>query len=184
MSSDWQTLSSKLIYRDKWFSIEEDFVKLPNEKRTTFTMVKASLPTTLSVGIVPLTEKDEIILIRQYRYRFKFYSWEIPTGTVDEGESIERAALRELQEEVGYIADRLTPLITYNPNMSIIQTAHIFLAEELRRSPTEHEEEAEFVTETKTFKFKEAVEMALEGELKDSLSIIGILCTSFRKLDS
>lgn len=177
MSSKWQTLESKPIYRNRWFSVEEDLVKLPNEKITTFTVVKASLPTTFCVGVVPLTDEGEVTLVRQYRYRFKIYNWEIPTGIVDEGESVENAALRELQEEIGHTADKLTPLITYHPNMSVIQTAHIFLAEKLRHNPIEPEDEAEFVVETRKFKFEEAVKMALKGELTDSLSIIGILYT-------
>lgn len=181
MSNKWRTLHSNVIYRNKWFSVEEDLVELPNKKVTTFTIVKASIPTTLCVGVVPLTGNGEIILIRQYRYRFKSYNWEIPTGVVDENECVEKAALRELREEIGYVADKLTLLITYHPNMSIVQTAHIFLAEKLRYSPIESEDEAEFIVETKKIRFKDAVRMALEGELRDSLSIIGILYTHLRR---
>ena len=180
MSDNWQTISSRPIYRNKWFTVEEDLVKLPNKKVTTFTIVKTAMPTTLCVGIVPLTESGEVILVRQYRYRFKFYNWEIPTGIVDEGETIEKAALRELQEEIGYTADRLIPLVKYHPNMSIIQTAHIFLAKDLRHSPIDVDDEGEFIVETKKFRFEDVFRMALHGELRDSLSIIGILYTHLR----
>ncbi len=182
--SAWRTLGTRVIYRDRWFSVEEDRVALPNRKTASFTIIKADLPTMNCVGVVPFLDNGRILLVKQYRYRYKFFSWEIPTGVVAVKETFEEAAQRELQEETGYAAGKLTHLSTYHPNMSIIQTAHIFMAEDLRKSPPPpmDEEAAEFILGVKEYGFDEAVKMVMSGEIRDSLSIIGILYAHLKRL--
>jgi ADP-ribose pyrophosphatase len=60
-----------------------------------------------TVGILPLIEKDKVILIRQFRSPIKKEIWEIPAGKLDKGEKPEVGAKRELKEETGYEAKEL-----------------------------------------------------------------------------
>jgi ADP-ribose pyrophosphatase len=175
-----------VVYRDHWFSVEEDKVELPNRKITAFTIIKADLPTMNCVGVVPFLNNGRILLVRQYRYRYKFFNWEIPTGVVTANETFEEAAQRELQEETGYVAEKLIHLKTFHPNMSIVQTAHIFMGENLKESqpPAGDKEAAEFILNVKDYDFDEALRMVMSGEIRDSLSIIGILCSNLRRLET
>ena len=72
-----------------------------------------------SVGVIPVCEKTErIVLVNQFRYpaageAFDGYLWEIPAGMVDEGETPETTARRELLEEIGARGSVLTPLISF-----------------------------------------------------------------------
>jgi len=94
----WKTLSTKLIYQNKWISLHEDLVELPNG-RTTIYGVVTSGP---CVGVLPFLDPDTVLLIQQYRYVARRATWEMPTGGVHAGEAIEAAAQRELAEEVGH----------------------------------------------------------------------------------
>ncbi|KXX73250.1 ADP-ribose pyrophosphatase [Madurella mycetomatis] len=67
------------------------------------------------VGIVAILEKDtgpEIVLQKQYRPPVDRTVIELPAGLIDEGETAEQAAIRELKEETGYVAKSLSPLLT------------------------------------------------------------------------
>ncbi|MHC4065044.1 MAG: NUDIX hydrolase [Planctomycetota bacterium] len=66
-----------------------------------------------SVTIVPLLDYDRIVLIRNYRYLTEKELLELPAGTLEAGETPERCALRELEEETGYRAGRLDPLCEF-----------------------------------------------------------------------
>src|SRR5262249_4871130 len=77
-------------------------------------------------------DRDRLLLVRQYRYVARRSTWEMPTGGVRAGETLEQAAQRELAEEVGHRARRLVPLSTYHTSKSVVdETAHLFLAEGL-----------------------------------------------------
>ena len=78
-----------------------------------------------------------MLLVRQYRYVARRATWEMPTGGVHIGETLEQAAQRELAEEIGYRARRLIPVSTYHTSKSVMdETAHLFLADGLSRAET------------------------------------------------
>lgn len=118
-----------------------------------------------------------MLLIRQYRYVARRVTWEMPTGGVHPGESIEAAAQRELAEEVGYRAGRLIPVSTYHTSKSVMdETAHLFLGDNLIALPLPSDE-TEFI-EARRFPFAEALRMVLAGEIVDS--IIAVLLAGRR----
>ena len=124
----WKTLSTKPIYSNKWLSLREDVAELPDGRTTIYGVVTCGH----CVGILPFLDPDTVLLIQQYRYVARRVTWEMPTGGIHAGESIEEAAQRELAEEIGYHAGRLIPVSTYNTSKSVMdETAHLFLGEEL-----------------------------------------------------
>jgi len=87
---------------------------------------------------------------------------------------IEAAAQRELAEEIGYTAGRLTPLVSYHTSKSVVdETAHLFWAEALAPAPIAPDD-TEFI-EVRRMPFAEALRMVETGEIKDSMTVIAVL---------
>ncbi len=166
----WKTLSSRPIYQNPWMSLREDIAEMPDGRTTLYGVATFGN----CVGVVPFLDGDRILLVRQYRYVQKEARWEIPTGGVKEGESLEEAAQRELQEETGYRAERLTWVSSYYTSKCICdETAHLYIGEGL--SPVRHTpDETEFI-EVGAFPFARAVEMVIGCQIMDSMSVIAIL---------
>jgi len=166
----WKTLSTRSIYSNKWISLREDLVELPDKRTTIYGVVTCGH----CVGILPFVDPDTVLLIRQYRYVARRVTWEMPTGGVHAGESLEQAAQRELAEEIGYRASRLVPVSTYHTSKSVVdETAHLFLGEEMTKVQVARDE-TEFI-EVRPFPFRQVLEMVLSGEIVDGMTIIAVL---------
>jgi ADP-ribose pyrophosphatase len=168
--TSWRTLTTRPIYQNQWLSLREDLVEMPDGRTTIYGVVT----TGDSVGVLPFLDPDTVLLIRQYRYVARRVTWEMPTGGVHAGETLETAAQRELGEEIGYQADRLVHVSTYHTSKSVMdETAHLFRAEGLRRAPRPPDE-TEFI-DVQPFPFAEALRMVLAGEILDSMTIVAML---------
>ncbi len=166
----WKTLGTKDVYRNRWLALREDVVELPNGRTTIYGVVDCGQ----CVGVLPFLDADTVLLIQQYRYVARRVTWEMPTGGVHAGESVEQAAQRELSEEVGYRARRLTPVSAYHTSKSVMdETAYLFLGEELARIDLPPDD-TEFI-EVRPFPFAEVLRMVLSGEVVDSMTIIAVL---------
>jgi len=172
----WRTLSTRLVYRNPWIGVEEDRVELPNGRTTIYGVVRCSP----CVGVLPFADAETVVLIRQYRYVARGVFWEMPTGGVRAGESLEAAAQRELAEEVGYVARRLTPLVSYHTSKMVVdETAHLFCGEELSPAPTPPDD-TEFIA-VEAVPFRAALRMVETGEIKDSMTVIAVLHAARRR---
>ena len=172
----WKTLSTTPVYSNRWLSLREDLVELPDGRTTIYGVVSCGD----CAGILPFVDPDTVLLIRQYRYVAGRPTWEMPTGGVHAGESLEEAAQRELGEETGYRAERLTRVSTYHTSKSVMdETAHLFLAEGLTRLPLPPDD-TEFI-EVRPFPFQEALRLVLSGEVLDSMTIIAVLLAARRR---
>ncbi len=172
----WMTLSTKPIYQNRWLSLREDLVEMPDGRTTIYGVVSCED----CVGILPFLDPDTVLLIRQYRYVAGRPTWEMPTGGLHAGESLEDAAQREMGEETGYGAERLTRVSTYHTSKSVMdETAHLFVAEGLTRLPLPPDE-TEFI-EVRPFPFQEALQMVLSGEILDSMTIVAVLLAARRR---
>jgi ADP-ribose pyrophosphatase len=166
----WKRLSARPIYQNPWISLREDVVELPDGRTTIYGVVTCGE----CVGVLPFLDPQTVLMIKQYRYVAQRVTWEMPTGAMHPGESVEAAAQRELAEEIGRRAGRLTWVATYHTSKSVLdETAHLFLGEEL----TELElppDDTEFI-EVRPFPFAEVLHMVLRGEITDSMTIIAVL---------
>jgi ADP-ribose pyrophosphatase len=166
----WKTRSVRPIYKNPWIDVREDVAEMPDGRTTIYGVVNLGQ----CVGVVPFVDEDHILMVRQYRYVQKDARWEIPTGGVHEGEPLGDATQRELQEETGYRAERLTRISSYYTSKSVCkETAHLYIGEGLspsQRSP----DETEFI-EVKAFPFASALQMVIDCEIMDSMSVIAIL---------
>jgi ADP-ribose pyrophosphatase len=133
------------------------------------------------VGVLPFVDQEHVLLVRQYRYvQGEAHRWEMPTGGVKNGETLEQAAQRELAEEAGYYAGRLIHVSSYYTSKCICdETAHLYIGEELSSAELSPDD-TEFL-QRRIFSFDEALRMALEGEIMDSMSVIGLLLAARRR---
>ena len=166
----WQTRSSRMVYQNPWIRVDEDQVQLPDGRTTLYGVVRCGE----CVGVLPFLDAETVVLIRQYRYVARGVYWEMPTGGVHPGEGLEAAAQRELGEEIGYRAARLTALVSYHTSKSVLdETAHLFYGEAL--TPVVTLGDATEFIEVRPVPFAEALRMVESGEVKDSMTVIAIL---------
>ena len=166
----WLTRATRVVYRNPWIRVDEDQVELPDGRTTIYGVVRCGP----CVGVLPFLDPDTVVLIRQYRYVARGVYWEMPTGGVHAGESLEAAAQRELAEEIGYTAGRLVPIVSYHTSKSVVdETAHLYLGEELAQADRAADE-TEFI-ERRTFPFAQVLEMVTRSEITDSMTVIAVL---------
>ena len=172
----WRTLSSKPVYANKWISVREDQVALPDGRTTVYGVVSCGE----CVGVLPFVDSETVLLVRQYRYVAGRATWEMPTGGVRAGETLEQAAQRELAEETGHGAQHLAHVSTYHTSKSVVdETAHLFLADGLQRSETAPDE-TEFI-DVSAFPFDTVLRMVLDGDIVDSMTIVAVLLAARRR---
>lgn len=99
---------TKIVAQTRIFAVEELEMEFSNGEQRMYERLKAGRYG--AVMILPVLDKDHFLLIREYAAGVERYELAFPKGLIDEGESAEHAANRELQEEVGYAAKKLTPL--------------------------------------------------------------------------
>ena len=169
--SEAERLSSEQVFKGKVFSIDRDKVKMPNDRTVTVEVVRHSK----SVVLVPVPEPGKVILIRQYRYAVNAHLWELPAGSVDEGEQPDEAARRECHEEIGLVPSTIVRLSAMYPTPGYCDEEMIFFRvsglEET--DETAHVDEDEDI-EAKTFELREAREMVRRGEIVDMKTVAGL----------
>jgi ADP-ribose diphosphatase len=163
-------LSSHRIHEGRICALREDTVQLANGK----TALREIVEHAPVVAIVPVDENGEVILVRQYRLAAKEALLEVPAGLVDEGEDLEAAAQRELQEETGYRAAKLRRLGGFfvSPGFCT-EFIHIYLATGLSESPLDGDEDEDITIER--IPLAEAARLVETGAIKDAKSVAGIL---------
>ena len=113
-------------------------------------------------------------MLRHYRYAVKEEMIEIPAGKLDQNEIPEKCALRELEEEIGYRANKLTLLANIHPAVGFTnEKMWLYLAENLVK--TKQSLDADEFLEAIPTKLDDAVKMVWDGQITDAKTIIGIL---------
>ena len=167
----WKTLATREVYKNNWMRLREDLAELPNGKTTIYGVVEC----TECVGILPFVDDNHVVMVRQYRYVYgEADRWEMPTGGVKSGESVEAAARRELREEAGYDALDLQHVSTYFTSKSILrEVGHLFIGRNLTRVQA-IPDETEFL-ELAVLPFDDVVQMVNTSEIRDSMTVIAAL---------
>jgi ADP-ribose pyrophosphatase len=127
-----------------------------------------------SAVVMPVDEKNRVLLVKQYRLPAQKYLWELPAGRIDEGETALQAARRELREETGYRARRFEKLAEFYPSPGFLaEKMTIYIARDLtpgKQTPMEDER-----IETGWFTAKEIDAMLASGKILDAKTNIGFL---------
>jgi len=162
--------SSEKIFSGKLIDLYFDHVELPNGKSSTREWINHPG----AVCIIPILPDGNLCLIRQYRYGPRDEFIEIPAGKLDTGEDPLVCAKRELQEETGYIAGKLTFLTNIYPAIGFSnEKMWMYLAEDLQLSNQSLDQD-EFL-ELLPLSLVEAIDLINQGKITDVKTIIGVL---------
>lgn len=167
-------VSSRRVYTGRVVSLDVDTVRFPNGTEGELEMIRHSGAS----AVVPLLEtpdgKKKVILIRQYRYAAEGYVYEVPAGRLDQGETPEDCAHRELKEETGYTASVMTQLTTIFTTPGFTdERIHLFLATGLR--PGESKLESDEVLDLHPVSMGDALGMIHSGSICDGKTISALL---------
>ncbi len=164
--------SSEKLYEGRVFELVRENISLPNGARIDIDILKHPG----AAAIVALTEKNEVVLIRQYRHAVGDFMWEIPAGTLDSEEGHLTCAGRELEEETGYRADRMRKIgeIVPVPGYSD-ERIHVYLASGLSKGDARPEQDE--LLSVHVAPFEDALEMIHKGEIFDGKTVFGLLKT-------
>jgi ADP-ribose pyrophosphatase len=163
-------LKSETIYQGRVFGVRRDEVSEPSGVHT----VREVITHPGSVVVLPVLKDGRIVMIRQYRHAARQYLWELVAGRIDEGESVKKAAARELLEETGYRARRFTVFLDVFPTPGFLEERmYILLAEDLTQGEAQPEEDEKIVSHA--YRVAELKHMMEKGQLRDAKSVAGIL---------
>ncbi|MBI5698764.1 NUDIX hydrolase [Candidatus Saganbacteria bacterium] len=164
-----RTIKSKKIYKGRIISVRDDTVRMATGRVTSREVVEHPG----AVGVIALTSKSEIILVRQYRKPVEQVMLEIPAGLFNKGENLAAAAKRELEEETGYKAGKIKKVFSafMSPGYST-ERFHYFLTKDLKKTSQRYEED-EHIKVVKLPLLK-AWHMVKSGQIKDNKTIVGI----------
>ncbi len=162
-----ERLASRVVYTNPWMTVREDEVLFPGGHRGIYGVVEKP-----DFALVIPWDGRRLHLVRQFRYPTGAAHWEFPQGSAEDAhQAPEQLALRELKEETGLSAGRLTPLgFLYQANGYSDQGFHVFVATELvpgarRLEPTEQG------METAAFSRSELEGMLLSGDVRDGPTV-------------
>lgn len=126
-----------------------------------------------AVAMVPIDTDGKLLLVRQYRHSAEKQLLEIPAGTLEPGEPVEQTAQRELREEVGMGAGKLTPLANFflAPGYST-ERMWIFLAEHLTPEKLEGDEDEDL--QIVRMSWDECFAAIKSGQIEDAKTILGL----------
>jgi len=171
MQNPWKTLSKKTAYENNWIEVVHKDMLNPNGNPAVYGQVNFK---NIAIGVIPIDEEGFTYLVGQYRVPLDEYSWEIPEGGCPIGEEWLEAAKRELKEETGLVAKEYKMLCKIHTSNSVCrEVGYVYLAEGITQSEAQPEDTEDL--KIKRIHISEALEMVMNNEITDSLSVAGIL---------
>ena len=165
-----QILQSKIVYSGKVVHLNVEQVIEPGG-------VLARREVVVHPGavvLIPRFSDGSILLVRQYRHAARQRLWELVAGTLEPNESPRRGANRELQEETGYRAKHLRPVLDFFPSPGVLsERMYIFEARGLQRGQSNPDPDERLVV--RRFTIKELRSMLKQRQFRDGKTLVGLL---------
>ncbi len=170
MHNPWKTLKTTIPYENPWVRIDHNEVLNPAGKPGIYGVVHFK---NHAIGIVPVDKEGYTWLVGQFRYALDSYEWEIPEGGCPVGTEPLATAKRELKEETGLVAQEWTQIMEFHLSNSVTDEYGIaYLAKGLSQETAEPEETEDLTL--RRLPLTEAIQMTMDGRIKDALSILAL----------
>jgi len=164
----WKILSSKYVYKNKWFHARADSCLLP-DGRIIEPYFVVELPDFCNIMIV--TKEERVVLVRQYRYPIRQTTLELAGGVIEKNETPVNAALREMQEETGYTSNEVEYLYKAAANPALnINTAYFFLAKNATKTTSTNFDALEDI-DVVNFSKEEFIQLLTENKFQHGVQI-------------
>jgi ADP-ribose pyrophosphatase len=160
---------SDRLYEGRILNLRVDSVRLPDGRTARREVVEHGV----AVAVLAENERGELLLISQFRYPAGEAMIELPAGIVEQGESCEAAAVRELQEETGWRPGRIVKVSEFytSPGFSS-ELLKMYYATDLAPSKLKHDDD-EFII-SRFLPPESALELVEEGGVRDAKTLYGI----------
>lgn len=169
-TNPWQLKSRRIAYENPWIRVEHHEVINPSGGDGIYGQVYFK---NWAIGIVPIDEEGNTYLVGQWRYPLGEYHWEIPEGGCPVGTDPLETAKRELKEETGLVASEWESLLDFHLSNSVTNEYGIaYVARGLKQEVATPEETEDLLI--KKLPLQEAIEMTMNGQIKDAVSIMAL----------
>jgi len=153
----WQELSRKELLKTPVYTVKETTSKAPDGSEGHYIVTEAP-DWCILIPSLKDEKGDDFLMVKQWRHAHQGLSIEFPGGVLERGEDAEKGGARELLEETGYRATKMTKLGVMNPNPALFSNrVYVYLAEELVKDGAQHLDKDEHVAYSRIAK-KEVIE--------------------------
>ena len=157
-----KTVKKNYVYDGKIIKVRRDDAERPDGKPCVREVVEHNG----GVCVAPLTDNDELIFVRQFRYPYMEVIPELPAGKLELGEDPFEAGKRELEEETGCVAEKYADLGKFYPTPGYCgEIIYLYVGWQLTQKES-HPDEGEYL-EVEKIPLEKAVDMVLNGEIRD-----------------
>ena len=168
-----KTITSDTVYEGRIFTIIHDTAELENGEKA----IRDVLLHSGGVCVIPVTDNNEIFMVKQFRYPFREVTTEIPAGKLEKNESHYECGRRELVEETGFTCSEYIYLGEIYPTPAYnTEIIHVYLARGLNLKKQNLDDD-EFL-DVEKIPLTQAVEMVMDGRIKDAKTQIAVLKTA------
>lgn len=163
-----QTLSSEIVFKGRVFEVRKDSIAEDGIQYDREVITHNG-----SAVIVPVFDDNTIALVKQYRHAAGKFLLEVPAGSLDVDEEPEIGAARELEEEIGVVAEKLEQISEFYVSPGFLaEKMFVFLATGL--TETAQNLDPDEIVVVRRLSFETAGEMIQNGQIEDAKTIIGI----------
>ncbi len=167
----WETLDSEVAYSCGGFDIVNQEVRLPDGEETEFDYLAESE----SVVVLPFTPYGKVVVIDEWRQAVQRLNRGLPAGSVEGDEPLDDAARRELREETGYEAGKLTHMTTMEPANGFSDAVfHYYVARECEDTGEQDLDHNESIS-VDTVTLDKLVEATRDGEIRDGRTAFAVV---------
>ena len=167
----WASRSCEVAFDNPWLALTLHDATAPTGAPARYAAVRYK---NLAIGILPLFEDGSLVLVGQHRFPLMDYSWELPEGGAPLDEDPLDGARRELREEAGLEAADWREILAFQLSNSVTdERGHVYLATGLSAADCEPDPTEDL--QLARVPFREALDLALRGEIKDMITLAALL---------